>query len=89
LHEDGYQGRKAWGDQLDFHSEVNHISINGNIGLAVTQFNYQLTTSEGGRNNGGHLSLWVAEKRGGSMEMEKRSDGRWFQRNHPTTSKPK
>ena len=65
LHEDGYQGRKAWGDQLDFHSEVNHISINGNIGLAVTQFNYQLTTSEGGRNNGGHLSLWVAEKRGG------------------------
>ena len=65
LHEDDYQGRKAWGDQLDFHSEVNHISINGDIALAVTQFNYQLTTSEGGTNNGGHLTLWVAEKRDG------------------------
>ena len=63
VHQDDYQGRKAWGDRLTWHSEVNHISVNGDIALAITKFNYQFPTSDGGRNNNGHTSLWVAEKR--------------------------
>ena len=63
LNEDDYQGRKAWGDRLVWHSEVNHISVNGDIALATTKFNYLFPASGGGRNNNGHTSLWVAEKR--------------------------
>jgi hypothetical protein len=63
--DEDYQGRKAWGDQLTFHSEVNHVSVNGDVAVATTQFHYQLSAAGGGRNNDGHMSLWVAEKRNG------------------------
>ena len=59
------QGRKAWGDRLTFHSEVNHVSVNGDVAVATAQFYYQLSAAGGGRNNDGHMSLWVAEKRNG------------------------
>ena len=63
--DEDYQGRKAFGDRLIFHSEMNHVSVNGDVAVAITQFHYQLSAEGGGRNNDGHMSLWVAEKRNG------------------------
>ncbi len=56
-----YQPRPTT-DESGFSSEVNHIAINGDVALAVTQFNYW-GPSDGGISNAGHQAMWIAEKR--------------------------
>ena len=48
-----------------FTSEVNHISINGEVALAITQFRYWGISDDGGRFDRGWQTMWVAEKRNG------------------------
>ena len=47
-----------------FTSEVNHIAVKGDVALAVTQFHYW-GPQNGRINNGGHQTMWVAERRDG------------------------
>ena len=47
-------------DDEGFFSEINHISVNGDVALAVAQFHYWSPEGEGG-----HQTMWIAEKRDG------------------------
>jgi len=65
LGEDYLSGFKyePWQDNDDDRggfSEINHVSVNGDVGLAVAQFHYWSPRGEGG-----HQTLYVAEKRDG------------------------
>ena len=48
-----------------FTSEVNHISVNGDVALAITQFRFWGKTDDGGGFDRGWQTMWVAEKRNG------------------------
>ena len=47
------------------HREVNHISINGDVALAITQFRDWGKSEGGGRFDRGHQTMWIAERRNG------------------------
>ena len=47
------------------HREVNHISINGDVALAITQFRNWGKSEGGGRYDQGWQVIWIAEKRNG------------------------
>ncbi len=51
-------------DDRGFTSEVNHIAVKGDVALAVTQFHYW-GPDNGGVGEGGHQTMWVAERRNG------------------------
>ena len=46
-------------------SEVNHISVNGDVALAITQFRYWGQADDGARFDRGWQVMWIAEKRNG------------------------
>ena len=46
-------------------SEVNHIAINGDVALAVTQFHYWGVPDNGGISEIGRQTMWIAERRNG------------------------
>ena len=46
-------------------SEVNHIAINGDVALAVTQFHYWGVPDNGGISEIGRQTMWIAERREG------------------------
>jgi len=46
-------------------SEVNHISVNGDVALAITQFHMWGRSDDGGRFDRGWQTMWVAERRSG------------------------
>ena len=48
-----------------FTSEVNHISVNGDVALAITQFRYWGQADDGARFDRGWQTMWIAEKRNG------------------------
>ena len=48
-----------------FTSEVNHIAINGDVALAVTQFHYWGVPDNGGISEVGRQTMWIAERREG------------------------
>jgi hypothetical protein len=50
-------------------SEVNHIAVKGDVALAVTQFHYWGPWN-GRINNGGHQTMWVAERRDGTWKWK-------------------
>ena len=46
-------------------SEVNHIAINGDVALAVTQFHCWGVPDNGGISEIGRQTMWIAERREG------------------------
>ena len=49
----------------EFASEVNHISVNGDVALALTQFHAWGKSDNGARFDRGWQVMWIAEKRNG------------------------
>jgi hypothetical protein len=65
-----YFGGKNWepmklGDDGGFTSEINHISVNGDVALAITQFHMWGKRDNGAGFDSGWQTMWVAEKRNG------------------------
>ena len=50
--------------------EVNHISVNGDVALAITQFRNWGKDEGGGRFDRGWQTMWVAEKRKGKWKWK-------------------
>ena len=46
-------------------SEVNHIAINGDVALAVTQFHHWGPDNNGRFGERGYQTMWIAERRNG------------------------
>jgi ketosteroid isomerase-like protein len=74
LDKDDYEGIQP-GDDNGFHSEFNHVSVNGDVALAVTQFHYWGPTPDGRRMDGGHQTMWVAERRNGIWKWKSATMG--------------
>jgi len=51
-------------------SEVNHIAVKGDVALAITQFHYWGPTPDGRLQDGGHQTMWVAERRDGTWKWK-------------------
>ena len=62
-------------DDRGFTSEVNHVSVNGDVALAITQFHYWGPTPDGRRMEGGHQTMWVAERRDGTWKWKSATRG--------------
>ena len=52
-------------NSFKFTGEVNHISVNGDVALAITQFRYWGQADDGARFDRGWQTMWIAEKRNG------------------------
>ena len=70
-----YFGGKNWepmkfGDDEGVTGEINHIAVKGDVALAITQFHYWGPTPDGRRQDGGHQTMWVAERRDGTWKWK-------------------
>ncbi len=70
-----YFGGKNWepmktGDDEGVTGEINHIAVKGDVALAITQFHYWGPTPDGRLQDGGHQTMWVAERRDGTWKWK-------------------